>query len=125
MDSRMFDLGDILSITGERLVSPTGIDGVYKILSFMTGHNLFTHQLPGAGRDCKPVLLNQHPQLRDVDDSGVNAENWKAWLVKQKEQFGDELLVDSLLIQPPHKPLQELVDMVGLERVIVVGVDDG
>lgn len=60
--TREFHLGDVLSITTGRLISPRGIEGVYDILRFMTGQDLFTHQLPRAMTEMKPRLLAQHPQ---------------------------------------------------------------
>ena len=63
MQTKQFHLGDVLSITTGRLVSPRHIDGVYDILNFMTGDNLFTHQLPRAFDECKPYLVAQFPQL--------------------------------------------------------------
>jgi hypothetical protein len=61
--TRHFHLGDILSITHGRLVSPRHMDGIYDILGFMTRDDLYTHQLPRAMKECKPWLLRQHPQL--------------------------------------------------------------
>lgn len=55
---REFHIGDILSITTERLVSPRLIEGVYDILNYMTGDNLMTHQLPRASRHCAPYLYS-------------------------------------------------------------------
>ena len=75
MKTKKFHLGDVLSITTGRLVSPRHMDGVYDILNFMTGDNLFTHQLPRASDECKPHLLAQFPQLAEVDTSGVNGKN--------------------------------------------------
>ena len=63
MKTKKFHLGDVLSTTTERLVSPRHISGVYDILNFMTGDDLFTHQLPRASEECKPYLLEQFPQL--------------------------------------------------------------
>ena len=57
--SRDFHIGDILSVTTGRLVSPRRMDGVYDILNFMTGDNLFTHQLPRAARECAGPLAAQ------------------------------------------------------------------
>lgn len=91
-----FHLGDILSITHDRLVSPNGIGGVYDILNFMTGDNLFTHQLPRAGKAAKPVLLEQHPQLAEINDSNVTSENWKEWLDVQTAKFGEYLSVTAM-----------------------------
>ncbi len=75
MKIKKFHLGDVLSITTQRLVSPRHMVGVYDILNFMTGDNLFTHQLPRAANECKPYLLEQFPKLAEVDASGVNTNN--------------------------------------------------
>lgn len=64
-----FHIGDILSITTGRLVSPRHIDGVYDILNWMTGDNLFTHQLPRAAGECAEWLaeqVRQHGETREV-----------------------------------------------------------
>lgn len=64
---KTFHISDVLSITTGRLVSSRHIDGVYDILNFMTGDNLFTHQLPRASRECEPWLRTQFPQLFEDD----------------------------------------------------------
>lgn len=61
--TKKFHLGDVLTITASCLVSPRGMEGAYDILNFMTGDNLFTHQLPRAAEECRPYLLEQFPQL--------------------------------------------------------------
>ena len=74
MQTKQFHLGDVLSITTGRLVSPRHIDGVYDILNFMTGDNLFTHQLPRASDECKPYLVAQFPQLAAAEMESALAE---------------------------------------------------
>lgn len=63
---RQFHLGDILTITTGRLVSPRHMDGVYDILNYMTGDTLFTHALPRASRECEEPLREMYPWLRAV-----------------------------------------------------------
>ena len=95
--TRTFHLGDVLSITTERLVSPRHIDGVYDILGFMTGESLFTHQLPRAARECQGPLLAQHPDLAAIvppetfgDGSKDGAENAvNLWLAEQVAVYGE------------------------------------
>lgn len=58
-----FHIGDILSITTDRLLSLDHIGGVYNILNWMTGESLMTHQLPRASRECEAFLISQHPDL--------------------------------------------------------------
>ena len=61
-----FHIGTVLSITHDRFLSPDGVGALYGILNWMTGDDLFTHQLPRAARECKPFLLAQYPQLSSV-----------------------------------------------------------
>lgn len=115
-----FDLGDILSITTGRLVSPRKIGGVYDILNYMTGESLFTHQLVRASKTCKPELLRQHPQLADIDTSSIcDPETAMKFLGEQKERFGAALSVQPLAegVYTPCHPIQELVDM-GAKNII-------
>jgi len=90
---KQFHISGVLSVTTGHLVSPRHMDGIYDILNFMTGDNLFTHQLPRASDECKPYLLKQHPQLKDVDASGVTPENWPKRLDQQVARFGENLTV--------------------------------
>jgi hypothetical protein len=84
-ETKSFHIGDVLSITTGRLVSPEHIDGVYKILNWMTRDNLCTHQLPRVSEECEPWLLRWFPELS-------KAETW------QLDQFLEEMQV---LRDPP------------------------
>jgi hypothetical protein len=120
--SRRFHLGDILSVTTGRLLSPDGISGVYRIENYMTGESLFTHQLGRAMQVCAPALLQQYPQLVSVDASSVTKDTWRTWLNEQIAQFGERLPVVPLPIGTYHAmdPLEELRTMVPDEKIIVV-----
>lgn len=85
-----FHVGDILSVTTGRLVSPRHIGGVYDILNWMTGENLMTHQLPRVSEECEPFLKAQHPDLAEVvvPDSVNSEESLLFWLAEVTEQFG-------------------------------------
>ncbi len=117
---RQFHLGDVLSITTGRLVSLRHMQGVHEILDYMTGDTLFSHQLPRAERACQPALQAQHPQLKDVDVSGVNKNNWRSWLDEQVSLYSEELPVHPLKLWNHVNPITELVDMVGKDKIIVV-----
>lgn len=80
MVTKSFHLGDILSVTHDRLVSPRHIEGVYDILSFMSGEPVWTHQLPRIGREAKPILIAALPWLSGIDGAEVTPENWRQWL---------------------------------------------
>lgn len=98
MSERKFELGDILSIITERLVSRRGMDGIYEILDFMTVEGLFTHELPGAANVCKSALLVHHPQLANVHfpDKFQGQAHVDRWLAEQEATYGNTLAVKSL-----------------------------
>lgn len=123
--NRTFHLGDILSITTGRLVSPRHIDGVYDILSYMTDDSLFSHQLRRASDECKPHILAQHPELEEIDASVVNGENWKQWLAEQVAKYGEQLEIKPLVsgIHKIKDPAEEAEEMVGSNKVIKVDLD--
>lgn len=84
---KQFHIGDILSITTGRLVSPRHIEGVYDILNHLTADSLFTHQLPRASRECAPYLCERFPDLAAVEvpeefDGEGHVKRWLAALVK-------------------------------------------
>jgi hypothetical protein len=122
--SRKFSLGCVLSVTTGRLLSPKGVDGLYEILNYMTGDNLFTHALPRASKEATPHILRQYPQLADVDASSVTRENWKQWLAEQVAKYGEELELTPIAEgeYTPRNPLEELTEMVGGDKSKVVVV---
>ena len=141
MQTKQFHLGDVLSITTGRLVSPRHIDGVYDILNFMTGDNLFTHQLPRASDECKPYLVEQFPQLTGAEMDSAIAELGDSlktktdkagtekivadWLAKQVAKYGEMFAVKPIPTDAHEvkDPIAEAVEMMGgPEKVIVVNV---
>jgi hypothetical protein len=127
-ETRLFHLGDILTITTGRLVSPRHMDGVYDILNFMTGDNLFTHQLPRACDECAGPLLAQHPDLAavDVPENFGGKEDADAWLTRQVARFG-EMRTVTPLHEDDHTrigPLMELSRIAPQAEVIAVILPD-
>ena len=139
MQTKQFHLGDVLSIATNRLVSPRHIDGVYDILNFMTGDNLFTHQLPRASDECKPYLVEQFPHLATAEmdsaiaelDDVLKVKSGKAeakkivadWLAKQVSKYGEMFAVKPIPTDAHEvkNPIAEAVEMMGgPEKVIVV-----
>lgn len=90
MTTRSFHLGDILSVTTGRMVSPRHVDGLYDLLGFMAGESVWTHQLPRVSDECAPELLRQHPDLAEVqppEHFRDEAHVWE-WLAEQTDRFG-------------------------------------
>lgn len=136
MTAKPFHIGDVLSITTGRLVSPRRIDGVYSILNYMTGDNLFTHQLGRAATACRPFLLSDHPWLAEMGADLVARLDALPEGALASACIGEALLaytlrigcsdIDVLPLAPgqwrPIDPIQELAAMVGDEKVAVVVV---
>lgn len=139
---KTFHVGDVLSVTTGRLLSPTHMDGLYEILNFLTGANLFTHQLPEACRVAAPVLRRRHPELpaaiTDEEIGGLTADgakpttdDVKTWVEQYATDRGLPLAYD---LYPLHDgaarhdysdPLGDLVAMVGPDRVVPIVIGDG
>ena len=88
---KIFHLGDILSVTTGRLLSPTKMSGVYEILNYMTQDDLFTTQLPRAAVECRPSLVKRYPWLEEIDDSDdIDWQaSWKEWLADKVAKHGE------------------------------------
>jgi hypothetical protein len=146
---RRFHISDVLTITTGRLVSTRHMDGVYGILNYMTGDNLFTYQLPRASRECSPVLCALYPGLSEEalseplkkmaeiaamegDSKETREASIAIWLTDLIASVGPSLPLDeqNTLLVPTLKdhqhtrinPIQELEAMVGKDRVVVVEV---
>lgn len=119
-----FHIGDILSVTTGCLVSPRHIGGVYDILNFMTGESIYTHQIPRVGREAAPVLLKQHPQLVEVDATGVEPDNFKSWLAEQVKRYGEMLPVQPMTADEHESidPMSELAEKIHPDRIMVIEV---
>lgn len=123
-DTKRFHLGDVLSITTGRLVSPDQIGGIYNILGWMSGKDLHTHQLPRVGEEATPTLLAAFPELADIEvPEDINAETLDAWLKSLEPKYGTYRDVPRMPEGEHFRidPLLELQHKVGADNVIVVG----
>lgn len=118
----IFHLGDILSVTTGVLVAPDHMTAVYRILDFLVGEKLWTHQLGRAADAAKPWMLEQLPWLAAIDASSVTADNWMSWLKAQAERYGAWHELEQLPPgrYAPRDPIDEAVDRFGSENVVVI-----
>lgn len=103
-----FHIGDILSITTGKLVSPQGMEGVYEILNYMTGQEIFTHQIERAMQECKLYLLKQYPKLETVECQSIDIDNWQDWIAAQIDKFGECLAVDLIPVRNFKDPITDI-----------------
>jgi len=110
-ETREFHIGDILSITTYRLVSPRRVDGIYDILGWMTDETPMTHQLPRLTEECAPSLRAQFPDLAAIAvPDGINSEaTLRAWLASLEPQYGTMRAVGRL--DPvDHTPIDPITE---------------
>lgn len=123
MATRTFPLADVLSITTEKLLSRRHMDGIYELLNFMTGQDVYTHQIGHAVDKAKPALLAQHPHLTDVQPpDDLDKPDLMAWLIETERTHGEELEVAPLTDWEHRDPIEDACDKFGTDKVYVVPV---
>lgn len=122
MQTKTFPTADVLSTITGRLICE--IDGIYKVLNWMTGESVFTHQLPRIGREAQPVILAMHPQLAQAveESEQVSPENWREWRQTWEDRYGAEIAVPRFTTDTHERidPMSELAEKVHPDRIITV-----
>jgi len=113
--NKEFSLGQVLSITTGKLLCD--MDDIYDILNYMTGSNLFTHQLPRASRTVRPYLKkwmeSTVPLFDKIDRDEIQAGNANDWLSEKEKVFGKTFFLSPLPYGVYEKmdPIEELVNI--------------
>jgi hypothetical protein len=124
--SETFHLGDLLSLSTGRLVAPGGFSHVHRLVEFLAGGPVWTHQLPAATDALLPGLISQHHWLVEIaapETFDDEAHVWR-WLDEQIAQYGEHHEVTTLEAGWSRDPVADLTAMVGRDRVIPVIVGD-
>lgn len=95
------------------------IERVYEILNFLTGDNLFTHQLPRAFRACEPHLNKQYPWLAEINRDLPTPERFELVRKLASAHPGPHELQSISATWLSLDPLQELAQMVDPSKIIV------
>jgi hypothetical protein len=97
--NRKFHIGDVLSITGDRLVSRDGIHGLQRALSFMAGEDIYTHQIRRVMDEARPVILAKFPLLANaVAPNDIDETQLDRWVKEQAKQYGEFLALPRMTI---------------------------
>jgi len=122
------------------------MDGIYDVLNFLTDDNLFTHQLPRAMKECEPTLRRYFPflfpddpemeqflrqldeQLENLDTNDERTPIIAQWVEKVRlvHELPESIGIMSPMAKNDHEridPIDELSDMIGEDKVIVIGHD--
>lgn len=124
METKEFDLCDVISAGTGVFVSKNGIGGVYEVLNYMTGESLFTHQLPRVGREAAPVLRKHLPWFATVEQEAENvtSENWAEWLEKWENAYGARVAIPKMTADDHERidPMSELAEKVHPDNIITL-----
>lgn len=119
-----FATRDVLSTITGRLMGDIG--GVYEVLNYMTGEDVFTHQLPRISREATPVVIAAHPQLQQAIDEAeqVNQENYQHWRQTWEDRYGPTIAVPKFT-EATHEridPMSELAEHVRPDQIVVARI---
>lgn len=131
MDTREWSFPVMLTCVTGRLLCP--IEEVYQILSHVLGYEVYTHQIPSALAESRPWILQHYPALATIScdpldaflgyyGSDVGVQKFLAQMHAAQGSPASYALVPiprEANWHPPD-PVQDLVGMIGEDRVIAV-----
>lgn len=101
------------------------MDGLYELLAYMTGQDIYTHQLGAAADAATPALKAQYPFLSELQPpTGSDPADLMAWLVSVEREHGEALTVTPLKDWEHRDPIEDACDTVGADKVFVVPFGD-
>lgn len=122
MKTERFHLGDVLSMTTGKNLSPTDMDGVYRIAQHLAGGAVWTHQLGRVMRESRPHILAQFPFMEPVTGDDVTPENRERWLDVMVETLGEWFDVAPMPAYAHESidPMSEVAERAHPDRIVVV-----
>ena len=125
MPHKQFHIGDVMTVVHQKFLSPSGWDGLYAILRYLTGEPVYTHQVNRVLDECQVVMRQRYPQFVMVSVAGVNDEtSHRKWLAEVIAEHGEFVDVSPL---PPNTvesidPLSELAARMHPDRIVQVSL---
>lgn len=112
--ARRFHLQTVLSVVMGRYLYTTQSE-FYEILNYMTGDDIWNTQFDRAIKECRPYILQQHPELAGETGQEITNDNYRAWLAERIGRYG-EYLVLKPMPEGAHQwrnPIMEAVEFDG------------
>lgn len=121
-ETKEFETHAVLSTLTGMLLGEIGC--VYEVLNWMTGEDLFTHQLPRCAREAAPVILAMHPHLGTAVDEAeqITPENFREWRQRWEDRYGPMIAVPRLSADDHERidPLSEIAEKMRPDQTIVI-----
>lgn len=112
---KKFHISDILTVITGKMVSIRNIEGLYDILNYVSNDNLHTHQLVRVMEEAKPYLIQQFPQLENVDISGMDDENLLTRIEDIEKEHGSYFEVKRLP-EGVHDYINPVAEMIMMQN---------
>lgn len=120
--AQSFPTPDVCSAATGYLVST--MDGVYRVLSFMDGESVYTHQIPRISREAQVAVIQQHPAFAETvaEAKQVTAENYRDWVARWIERHGETIDLEPMTAGEHERidPISEVAEKVHPSRIAVV-----
>lgn len=99
--SEKFHPTEILSVIKGKMLSHNHMEGIYKILSFLEGRPVWTHEIPRFLDKFEQYLKDLFPDLAGevITENFKDPKNFKdqelfrAWIADIENKYGKEILV--------------------------------
>ena len=89
-DDPLFHIGEILSVITLRMLSPSGMDGIRTLVSYMVGGRYPDRLLEDAALLLTPELLKQFPFLSDIEVPEFSStDEGLEWLCEIADKYGE------------------------------------
>lgn len=124
MSGQSFPIQDVLGVTSGILLGEF-VDMV-KVMEYVLGDGIWTHQIPAAAKAAKPAILEQHPWLAEAGEIlNPHVGDWPA-LESALASIVAEFGMTTVVLEPAAdaawrrgNALTDAVDLFG-DRLIVV-----
>jgi len=113
-EERTFDPRIVGSITSGVLLID-GFSKVHEAIEFMTGHPVWTHELPSASQALIPAILARYPDMPVGE-----MPDWQGTATALVQKYGDAIAVSAGDGRRERSPLDTLAEMVAPKDIIVV-----
>lgn len=127
-DTKRFHLGDLLSVSTGRLVSPRHMAGVHELMEHLAGHPVWTHQLIRLAGPAALAIVEQFPWLAEINKPThiTSDQDATAWLAPLIERYGEWHDVEPMPsgMYERRDPIEELAEVAPHVQVIAVVVPD-
>jgi hypothetical protein len=114
---KQFDLEDVLGVTTGVLLKEDGMQGIAKLLNYLTGEELYSHQLGRAANSARPHIFGQYPEMANVspDIKQLKFASYRnSFLDNQEQKFGKRLTLTPMEMgqYQAKDPFQEFKEMI-------------